>query len=77
MPYSVAAPLPHSCAQVAHQNFCKWDSSLLDRGYRFTPSAILAVRTARNIVVVSDHQRAEHVPSHLVFPGHTAHLGQS
>jgi hypothetical protein len=73
---SVAAPLPFSRAQLTHQNFRKWGSSLFDRGHRSAPLAILAVRTTR-IVVVADHRRAVHVPSHLVFPGHTTHLGQS
>jgi hypothetical protein len=72
--YSVAAPLPFSCAQVAHQNFRKWGSPLFDRDHHSASSDILAVRTTR-IVDVADHRRAVHVPSHLVFPGHTAHLG--
>jgi hypothetical protein len=74
---SVAAALLFSCAQLAHQNFRKRSLSLVDRDHRCTPSVIIADRTARNVVVVADHRRAAHVPSHLVFPGHSAHLGQS
>jgi hypothetical protein len=51
VPCSVAAPLPSPCAQLAHQSFRKWGSSLFDGGHRCTPSVILAVRTARNVVV--------------------------
>src|SRR5919112_4174659 len=72
---SVAAALPSPCAQLAHKNFRKWSLSLVDRGHHSSPSVILAVRTARS-VDVADHRRAEHVPSHLFFFGHTAHLGQ-
>jgi hypothetical protein len=76
VPFSAPAPLPSRCAQRAYQDFRAWDSSLFDRGRRCTSSVILAVRTARNVVVVADHRRAAHVPSHFVFRGHTAHLGQ-
>jgi hypothetical protein len=59
---SVAAPLPFSCAQPAHQNFSKWGSSLFDRGHRCTPRlySLSALRGTSSLSPTKEGQRMYH-----------------
>lgn len=61
MACSVAAPLPFSCAQPAHQNFRKWGSSLFDCVHRCAPRLYsLSAQCGSPLLPTTEGQRMYH-----------------